>query len=507
MGNLYEEIRIAIHGVWQRRWIALGIAWLVCMAGWLAVAMVPNSYESKARIFVQTDDVLANQIGIGSADRRRDIERVRQTLTSSVNLEKVVRATRLGDNVTTDDQMEAMVASLAESIKVLSQQDNLFEITAVSGGGGLSDVDNAKLAQDIVQKMIDIFREENLAGGRGQMTDTLSFLDQQLAARQKELEAAEQKRQEFEAKNADFMPGAGSLTARLAAARSELRGVEADLLAAQSALATINGQLSGTPQTIAVSGAAGGARGALAEAQAQLAGMHARGLTDGHPDVIALRNQIASLQKQAAAETGKPVGMPNPAYSSLVSIKADREATIVALQSRKASLQQEMAQATAGQFSEPAVAAEAARINRDYDVLKDQYDKLLRDREVLRLRGQVETEHDAIKFEVIDPPSTPRSPVAPNRPLLLALVLLIGAGAGVGAAFAIGQLRSTFATVGSLERASGLTVLGSISESLTREARVQRARLLKYFAGATAALVVVFGLLLALEMVKRGMVA
>src|SRR6185369_8707129 len=152
MDNLYEEIRTAIHGVWNSRWLALAIAWLVCMAGWLAVAVVPNSYESKARIFIQTDDVLADQIGIGSSDRRRDIERVRQTLTSAVNLEKVVRATRLGDNVTTDSQMESVVAGLGQQIKVVSQQDNLFEITASQGGGGRSDGENAKLAQDIVQK-------------------------------------------------------------------------------------------------------------------------------------------------------------------------------------------------------------------------------------------------------------------------------------------------------------------------------------------------------------------
>ncbi|MFM6830074.1 MAG: chain-length determining protein, partial [Novosphingobium sp.] len=98
MTNIYEEVRIALHGIWLRRWVALGIAWGVCMLGWLVVAMVPNSYESKARIFVQIDDVLADQIGIGG-DRKRDIERVRQTLTSSVNLEKVIRATRLGDKV------------------------------------------------------------------------------------------------------------------------------------------------------------------------------------------------------------------------------------------------------------------------------------------------------------------------------------------------------------------------------------------------------------------------
>jgi hypothetical protein len=35
------------------------VAWAVCLLGWLVVALIPNSYESKARIFVQLDDALA----------------------------------------------------------------------------------------------------------------------------------------------------------------------------------------------------------------------------------------------------------------------------------------------------------------------------------------------------------------------------------------------------------------------------------------------------------------
>lgn len=505
MTSIYEEVRIALHGIWHRRWIALGVAWAVCLLGWLVVAMVPNSYESKARIFVQIDDVLADQIGIGG-DRKRDIERVRQTLTSAVNLEKVVRATRLGDKVTTDKQMQSAVESLGKQVTVVSQQDNLFEITGTAGGGGRNDAENAKLAQDVVQKMIDIFREENLAGGRGEMTDTLAFMDQQLADRKKALEEAELKRTEFESKNAGFIPGAGSLTTRLEAARNQMRDVESNLLAAQSALASINGQLSGTPQTIAIPGVSGGAKGALAQAMSDLGSMRARGLTDSHPDVISAKAQIANLQKAAAGEGGGG-GAPNPAYSSLVSIKADREASLVSLQSRRASLQAEISQLTAQQYSEPTVAAEAARINRDYDVLKEQYDKLLRDREQLRLRGQVETERDAVKFEVIDPPTMPRGPAAPDRPLLLFLVLIVGIGAGCGGAFALGQLKSAYSTTGQLERATGLPVLGAISEAITRDMRAQRAKRLKYWAGGVAGLFAVLFVLLGVEMLKRGMVA
>ena len=109
-------------------------------------------------------------------------------------------------------------------------------------------------------------------------------------------------------------------------------------------------------------------------------------------------------------------------------------------------------------------------------MLKQQYDKLLQDREALKLRGSVETERNSVKFQVVDPPTTPRSPAAPNRPLLLLGVLIVGIGAGVAAAFAMGQLRSTFATTAKLERALGLPVLGSISQTINEAGRELRRR-------------------------------
>jgi uncharacterized protein involved in exopolysaccharide biosynthesis len=255
-----------------------------------------------------------------------------------------------------------------------------------------------------------------------------------------------------------------------------------------------------------VPGTTGGAQGALLQAESNLADMRARGLTDSHPDVVSVQRQIASLKKQVEKQ-GPGGGMPNPAYSSLQSIKAERQANVQALQSRKAALQSEINQAVANQAMEPGVAGEAQRISRDYDVLRKQYDKLLQDREELRLRGQVETERSAIKFEVIDPPTTPRAPSAPNRPLLLFGVLVLGIGAGTGAGWGLGQLQSSFATANRLEGTFGLPVIGTISHILTEANRAVQAKRLKLFAAGAGGLCALFLVLLAVEFVQRGMVA
>ena len=100
MQEVFDELRSALHTVWNRRWLALAVAWGVCILGWLAVAFIPNSYESRARIYVELEDVLSEQLEI-SGDGQQAITKVRQTLVSAVNLERVVRSTKLGDKVAT----------------------------------------------------------------------------------------------------------------------------------------------------------------------------------------------------------------------------------------------------------------------------------------------------------------------------------------------------------------------------------------------------------------------
>ena len=303
----------------------------------------------------------------------------------------------------------------------------------------------------------------------------------------------------------------GSVSQRMEASRAELSQIESQLIQARSSLAALNGQLAGTPATLNTpSMGSGGAPSALGQAQGELASMRARGFTDGHPDVIAMKNQISALRASGGGGGSSGAGSyktPNPAYSSLQSMRAERDASATALQARKSAIQADMAQLAAKQTAEPGVAAEYQRINRDYEVQKAQYDKLVGDRDNVSLRGQVETQTDAVQFKVVKTPSLSNVPAAPNRPLLLFGVLIAGLGIGVGTAFALGQLQTSYPTAAKLERASGLPVIGSISQMLTAAERAARRQKMKLFYGATGGLVGVFALLLVVEFIQRGMTA
>ncbi|HEX8239886.1 MAG TPA: XrtA system polysaccharide chain length determinant [Allosphingosinicella sp.] len=509
MDGLYEQIRIAIHQVWRRRWLALAVAWGLCLVGWLAVALIPNTYESKARVFVQIQSILPNQVGITVQEREGDLNRVKQTLTSSDNLAKVVRKTELAGLVASERDLAVQVAKLRESIKVTAQPDNMFEISATARVSGFSNRQNAKLSAAVVQGLLDIFVEQNLAGDRDEANQSLAFLDQQLKSREAQLQEAEQRRLEFEQRYLGLLPGEGSIGARMGAARTELAGIEQQLMQAQSSLAALRSQLAATPSSMPMLGGdgGGGARGQLAALEGQLAQAAAQGWTDSHPDVVRLRNQIARLKPLAAREPAGAGSMPNPSYVSLRAMVAEKEGQVNAAATRKAQLQSDLAQLGTRQASEPGVAAEQEKLNRNYDVLKRQYDKLLEDRDQVRLRTDVKSQTDAVKFKVIDPPSQPSVPLTPNRPLLLTLILFVGLGAGAGAAYVLGQIQTTFPTQTRLAEATGLPVLGSIGEVFTAEARAKHRQRLLWLGGGAGALGAAWALLLAVEFWQRSTVA
>ncbi|WP_114951095.1 XrtA system polysaccharide chain length determinant [Sphingosinicella terrae] len=509
MDGLYEQFRIAIHQVWQRRWLAMAVAWGVALLGWLVIALIPNSYEAKARLFVQMQSILPNQIGITPDERQNQLLRLKQTLTSNENLVKVVRRTDLNGLVASERDLSSVVSALRTRIVIMAMPDGMIEITARSNVSGFSNGQNARTAAGTVQGLIDLFIEQNLSGDRRETGQSLQFLDEELRRRETQLQEAEQRRVEFEQRFMGLLPGTGTIDQRMSAARAELANIEQQIVAAQGAVNAMRGQLAATPQSMpGIGEAASTASGQIAAMEAQLNQNFARGWTEQHPDVIAARQQIARLRPYAAAERRSgTAGMPNPSYVSLRAMMAEREAQLAAMTARRNQLQSDLGQLGSRQATEPGLAAEQTRLNRDYEVLKQQYDQLLANREQVRLRSDVQTRTSPLNIQVVEPPSVPSVPAAPNRPLFVTLILIVAAGAGIAAAFVKGQLQTTFPTESRLAAVTGLPVLGTLSEVVTPPERARRRQRLIWLGGAGAALAASYAILILVEFWQRSSVA
>jgi capsular polysaccharide biosynthesis protein len=114
------------------------------------------------------------------------------------------------------------------------------------------------------------------------------------------------------------------------------------------------------------------------------------------------------------------------------------------------------------QQEQPGLIAEYQNMDRDYNVLRRNYEELLSRLQSANIAQAADTQADKVKLQIIDPPEIPRLPTAPNRLLLVTGVLLGGLTTGGGLTVLFGQLDRSFATVDEL-RSLGLPVLGGIS--------------------------------------------
>ena len=64
MQPLLFQVRTYLSGAWHYRWVAVAVAWVVCVVGWAAVAFIPNQFDAVAKIYVDTefvDDTVAER--------------------------------------------------------------------------------------------------------------------------------------------------------------------------------------------------------------------------------------------------------------------------------------------------------------------------------------------------------------------------------------------------------------------------------------------------------------
>ncbi len=485
MNDIYSQLLFYLNGLWQRRWVVLGMAWVTCVASWIFITTIPDTYSVKGRMYVDTLNVLQPLLeGLAvENDVASELEVMKQTLLSRPNLEKVARVTDLDLRATSQVEMDALIDELRESIKVGSNEQNLFTITA--------DGHDAVKTRDVVQSLITIFVETNLGENRSDMDTARQFIDDQIRAYQIQLEEAEQRRARFKQRNLHLLPGVGGYHGRLERAREELAQTKAQLSEHQERLSVVLRELATTPEYLS---AAAGGRGPPSLAEVQIADYERQlqdlliRYTEKHPDVIRLKERLEALyakrdeafqsavawtrgeveQGSSSAEsdlTDGTYGAPNPIHAHLRLRSIEQEANVAILRKRMVDLEAKVEEIESLASSVPIVEAEYEKLNRDYNVLSSKYNELVSRRESAKITLDREVNAEKVQFRVVEPPQVPTLPSAPNRPLLLAGSTFLSLGVGIGFAFLFVALDTTFASARHLRSVFDFPIYGSVSVS------------------------------------------
>src|ERR1700690_3328717 len=124
------QFRTYLNGGWHYRWIALAVAWGICLVGWGVIAVIPNEFEAAAKIYVDTDTMMAPLLkGLTvSTDPEQQVQVMLNTLLTRPNLEQVVHLTHPDANNYPSTQMADAVQYLQDNItiKPLGTAKNLY---------------------------------------------------------------------------------------------------------------------------------------------------------------------------------------------------------------------------------------------------------------------------------------------------------------------------------------------------------------------------------------------
>jgi succinoglycan biosynthesis transport protein ExoP len=460
----------------RRRWWILLSIFLVWGAVWGASWLLPASYQSEAMILVEQqkvpDQYVVPNVSASLQDRLQSIS---QQILSRTRLQATIDRFHLyrpsagfAGLIKSGDPVELMRKDI--TIDLVRAPGHPEEFTAFKIRYS---ADSPQLAQQVNTELTSLFVNENVAAQQQLSEDTTTFLENQLTGARTKMEEQEAKVAAFKTRHL------GDLPSQLESNVQILAGIQAQLQNTHQALDSAQQQKTYLESLLqqyqsARTGPDGGNRSMgsasgsdesamtisgspekeLKDLRLRLRDLQLR-YTDNHPDVVSLKQKIAeaeTLQKPAKGETNDPSGnrkatdvAGSPAAQDLLSgsstsmmqlesqLKAN-QLEIRNYQQRETDLDSQVSAYRTRLNMTPETEQELTSISRGYEESKSNYNSLLQKQMQSQLATSLEQRQKGEQFRIVDPPSLPSKPSAPNHLKLSLAGLAMGIAVGFGLA-------------------------------------------------------------------------
>ncbi|WP_425407849.1 XrtA system polysaccharide chain length determinant [Hyphococcus sp.] len=447
--DLPPPVLRGLNGLWRRRWVIIAVAWICALLGWLAIWMIPDKYESRAHVFVQTETILEPVLNGFTArpDYSRRVEVMRLQLLTRPNVEQIIDRAGLADTIEAKTamerrvKMEGMVEWVAGQIQIESPREMYFIISYKNS--------DPEIAQAVVDAVLNMLIEQDLGASLTESEAARRRLDLQVEEYEEKLAANERAVAVFRGEHAAELTNIQGTVRQRELKENELTRVSDELERTKGRVLTLQNLISATPRR--TSG------GELERLKVELASLRSQ-YEENHPDIRGVLARIEELENDNSQLAS------NPDYVRLQSELSVARESISGLETREQRLKEELDSLDFASAQAPAVEAELRQIVREYEQTQKTYEELLSRRDRLDLTRNLGAAGRGVEYQVFEWPTVALAPSDPPRLLLILGVLVIAGGVGGAVALGLSLLDKSYTQASELQHAFGLPVLGALSE-------------------------------------------
>jgi len=515
--------------VWSRRkWLAILVftgPFAVTVS--LAIAL-PNLYRSTATLLVQRPEVSETFVKSSvTSELETRLHTISQEILSRSRLQDLMIRSDLYPEFRKRVSPEEVVDRMRRDIRMefkgrdIRMESNGMESKAVEPQGERGATIAFTLSYrgrdpETVAKVTNTlaawFVEENLKLRKRQAAGTAKFLRVELEEMKRKLVQEERRLSEFKERHLGELPEQmavnlttlGRLNAELRLNKENqtriLEWLEREKLAGQLALARqqfAEGNSvppnvdSLVPDSDTEVITARLAQFRLARLKQELTDLRAR-FSEKYPDVIRVKAEIASLERQlAAAESNdgaaaKPDLPANPSRTQDGKVHSETEKELQTLREEEKTLRQALAKYDRRVDASPRLEQEYQELFGDYKTMKDLYNALLQRYQEALMAESIEQGRKGDQVRLLDPAILSTRPAAPNRLRLILIGLILSMGLAGGAVWLIEHRDTAFHTLTELRAFTKVPVLASIPRIATKTNTSRQRR--QFWLGTAAAL-------------------
>ncbi|NOV28394.1 XrtA system polysaccharide chain length determinant [Methylomonas sp. ZR1] len=473
-----SEVYFYLKGTLKYKRLAIVFALVVCSAAWAYIFMMPDKFESKAKVHIDSATVIRPLMRgmVIEPDISALIRIIQQLMFTRPNLEKIISLSQLSRSQDSSGSATELIEKLKKDITIAGGRGDIFDIAYTS--------QDPEVAKSVVQAVLTVFSEQTEGKALADASDAQRFIEQQIREYEIRLQDAEKAKEEFKRANIDLLNGSDQFQSLQKMKEQYLDANTAldqaisrrNVLAEQVAEIQESEEDWGLPTSTQEVSADNARIESLKDKRTELLLKY----TERHPEIIEIdklidtlksqENQTKTSQTQAngdiQAGLSESIGaekMANPYVQALKMGFDNAQAEVASSQTLVDSIRNRIAKLEEGLNERLTIETEMKNLNRDYETISGKYAELLDRREQAHITERVDDQTSRLKFKIADPPSKPNKPSSPNRKLFYSFALLVGVILGFGVAFLVYFIRPVFMSTRQVRIVTGLPSLGSVS--------------------------------------------